>query len=176
MTVARLMVRNMSPEEISDQLGLTVGQVEYTIRKIKDEWRRTRTDIYQSMVDQQLATLDAVQREAWVAWEKSRRDKVVRKRRRGTTGEDEVSLMETTREEQAGNPAYLKLISECVDKKLHIVGGYAPKQVDMTITNTAEMIKSMTPEQRQKMREANRALLSASQVIDAEYTTKDGEE
>ena len=75
LNISKLMLqKRFSREEIAEKLGLTVVQVDYDIREIRDMWQQQLGHDIKEIYSQQLATLDLLEGEAWAAWELSKQD------------------------------------------------------------------------------------------------------
>ena len=77
---------------------------------------------------QELAKIDEVERQAWVAWERSQEDaestKVVE------TASDKRYEAQT--KGQAGDPRFLDIVMKCVDRRCKILGVDAPVKQQVT--------------------------------------------
>jgi hypothetical protein len=123
--VARLYLRGHSTREIADELPSELSAsyvtVSHDIEEIRREWRESRIRDYDAHHDLELRKLDAIEAEAWKAWERSKEDAVtVKVGARGT---------ETTTKGQAGDPRFLETIRGCIVRRSALLGLDAPKKL-----------------------------------------------
>src|SRR5262245_22827380 len=135
--VAALLLRGVTTQfEICERLGMEPGQrstISRDVKAIKLEWRASAVRDFDQAKGRELAKLDALEKEYWEAWERSKAEKQsTRTRRRtrpaggGTATDDEA---EVRKEHRDGNPAFLEGALRCVDKRCEILGLNAAKKV-----------------------------------------------
>ena len=120
--VARLYWHGWTQAEIGDKLNLSQQQISYDLKQIRKGWRESsETDIGEYIV-QQLARIDDLEREAFVAWKKSLEDR-----------DDEQGL---------GNAAWWDRMLQCVQTRNKQLGIDVVKvaQTDPTGQNEAAYI------------------------------------
>lgn len=121
-----LSFRGMS-SWLKDNTGISVTYKTcstYTTQ-ILDAWHNERLDDVDKWITAELKGLNEVEREAWVAWEQSKKDKTKSvTRKRGTQGKKKNDI-ETTNYEQYdevvtgyGDPRFLEIIKDCKLQRL----------------------------------------------------------
>lgn len=149
---ADLFLRGYSYREIADALnrdlsargvGYTISfqMVYYDLRQCLIEWKRERLDTIDEYVTQELRKLDKMEQQAWKAWEASKTGKMRTKEKtnRGrpiktdaTDGDPEYyGYDETTVETSAGNPRFLDLLLNILQRRAKMLGFDAPIKVDI---------------------------------------------
>lgn len=138
-TVSSMYAKGASYYEMSNYLRIEksisitpMGLVRY-LKMILEEWYSNRiTDIERKKAGE-LLKLQEVEREAWLAWEASKGEKV--RRYTGKRGiprlksggqividTKETSESETVETSEGGNPKFLEIIMQCIEKRLALMG------------------------------------------------------
>lgn len=107
---------------IAVALDISQQQVSYYLPRLFGEWRSQAGAIMSAVVQQQLAKIDLLEREALLAWERSQRKAVKRVEQVG--GLDGGKVV-TTHDDQSGDPRFLERVGWCIEQRLKIAGGYA---------------------------------------------------
>ena len=97
--------------KISQQL------VSYDLKRIRQRWIKEQIDNFDEMKAQELAKIDQAERNAWEAWQKSRKAKA------------QKTVERTVREEEkSGDPRYLSVVMHCVQERCKLRGLYSPQK------------------------------------------------
>ena len=147
LIVASLLVRGDSYREMADKVGVGSTQTIWAdVQAILDEWRKYHMDDINRYMLVELRKTMEIEKEAWLAWERSKLDK---QRIRTTEaimddgydgdeipfGSTAVGLIpterQTTLEGRSGDPAYLLVIDKMIDKRARLLGLYAPERMQM---------------------------------------------
>jgi hypothetical protein len=132
--IASLYLKGEYQSDIAAQVGISQGQVSKELAVLQADWRAsTLIDINEAKA-RELAKIDALELVYWQAWERSQLD-----------AESEITKMQGTppkpneqnpvpakmetqkrREGQSGNPAFLKGVEWCINKRCEIIGVNAP--------------------------------------------------
>jgi hypothetical protein len=150
--VARLYCRGVPQHRIAAKYGVTQQLISKDLAAIRSEWQRQMVEFFDAYKAEQLAKLDAMEAEAWRGWRRSLRDAVKQTTKMGPAlpakqkparaadpdatddplaeaveppAEMVVTEDATVTEGQAGDPRFLQIIGDCIDKRLRVVGGYA---------------------------------------------------
>jgi hypothetical protein len=87
------------------------------------DWREKWTACADELMCQELARISEVESEAWKAWEKSKQTKsVTTKERVEQKGWQGTAKVKITTEEPAGDPRFMQLVLECVEKRARLLG------------------------------------------------------
>ncbi|MFN8497338.1 MAG: hypothetical protein U0641_05725 [Anaerolineae bacterium] len=102
----------MTAEEMAQELGVSVQQVNYDVAKIKEQWRRETVQDMEARKDRMLAELMLLRRQYQKGWSKSLKDKT-----RKTTGLGKFGPLDMLEVEEQGGDAkfldgYLKTLGE----------------------------------------------------------------
>ena len=132
--VADLYCRGRTQTQISADVGVSQRQVSDDLQKVRAWWLDSALRNFDQLKAEQLARLDAIEREAWAAWERSIGTHRVEKAEKRQTGEGKedgdgktvMTIASVTKEERAGNPKFLELIGSCVSKRCEILGLSVP--------------------------------------------------
>ncbi len=122
--IAARYLRGEYQADIAALLGISQQQVSYDLKAIRATWLASAIRDFDAAKAQELAKIDAVEREYWLGWERSQRDKKIEYSEHNTNG-----FKDSTRKEgQAGNPAFLSGILACIERRCAILGIDAPKR------------------------------------------------
>lgn len=146
--VAELYKHGYSYREIREETMARLGLSSYSSRTIsKDikrllaEWREQRLTDTDELMQKELAVIDDIIKEAWIAWNKSKTDKTQRSaKQKGVPGEEGSGTdVITMQMEQAtkelicyGDPRYLDVIDKQAKERRKLLGLYAPEKKEFT--------------------------------------------
>lgn len=116
--VAKRYLRGETQWEIARAFEVDQATISTDLKAIQKEW------LAQALLDRgewtarELARIDEVERNAWVAWTKSQENaEVLRAKMRGQNSETEKIS-----KGQAGDPRYLDIVLKCVTKRCELLG------------------------------------------------------
>lgn len=170
--ISSLMARNNKVRDIATELNrrnkeegvdysLSFQQVHYDMKKILAEWKNERSENIDELIENELAKIDEIERECWIAWEKSKEGKQKIQRDGGVVNADgdlvgtKISKIEL--DESYGDTKYLDRIQWCIEKRTELLGlktvhidytskgeSVVPKTVDLKNidTDTLEKLKA----------------------------------
>ena len=100
-TIAERYLRGDYQEAIARDLGISQQQVSYDLKAIRAAWLASAVRDFDAAKAQELAKIDAVEREYWLGWERSQKPKEIE------YSEDTSKGLKSgkRREGQAGSPA-----------------------------------------------------------------------
>jgi transcriptional regulator with XRE-family HTH domain len=75
--VARRYLQGEMQEQIAQSFGVTQGQISQDLKAIRAAWLASAVRDFDALKAQELAKIDAVEREYWLAWERSKKDKEI---------------------------------------------------------------------------------------------------
>lgn len=146
--IADLYAQKLPQHEITRRLNeqrqglyeLTRSAIARDIDKIRKRWRIEYTGTFNDALARELATIDKLEREAWEAWDRSKKPR----QEKGSGMEEETSgeaeegkapaagkrkkrshLKQIDRD---GEPRFLELVMSCVEKRSRILGLFAPER------------------------------------------------
>ena len=156
--ISELYKRGYSYREIRDEVMARLDLSSYSLRTVsKDvnrllqEWRETRIENTDLALQLELERLDAIVKEAWAAWEKSKEDYTTRNSKQkcvpgdllkksddegsDTKTEEIITVqMEQSSKEVVctGDPRYLDIIHKALIERRKLLGLYAPEKKDIS--------------------------------------------
>jgi len=128
--IANLYLQGIIQAEIGARLGMTQPMVCYDIKVIKKRWLASSVRDFDEAKARELARIDNVETVAWRQFELSQGDKkstTVKKSEGGTEATKKI-------EERLGDPRYLKIVLDCVDRRCKILGVDAPVKQDIAFS------------------------------------------
>ena len=138
--IATLTRRGYGLKQIAAEIGkirnysLSYAQVSHDLKKIRADWAESARSSIEAIKHQELEGLADQERECWHAWQKSKTEHVKKrtKTKPGTlTGTRSVENT-TEKEEQCGDPAYMRLILDIREKRAKILGLNAPEKAELS--------------------------------------------
>jgi len=130
--VARRYLQGEMQEQIAQSFGVTQGQICQDLKAIRAAWLASAVRDFDALKAQELAKIDAVEREYWLAWERSKKDKEISVQEGGEvdpqTRKPRIKKVVMRKEGQAGNPAFLAGVLTCIERRCSILGLDAPKR------------------------------------------------
>ncbi len=146
--VARRYLQGEMQEQIAQSFGVTQGQISQDLKAIRAAWLASAVRDFDALKAQELAKIDAVEREYWLAWERSKKDKEISTQEGGEvdpqTRKPRIKKVVLRKEGQAGNPAFLAGVLTCIERRCAILGLDAPKRFVIDWDN-------LTPEQEERL-------------------------
>jgi transposase len=144
-SIAQLYVQGLSQRDIAKRVKVNQGTVSRDLAAIRETWLESATRDFSTRKAEELAKIDAMESEAWAAWQRSKEDW------QRNTKEKIESTGATTEEqgkEKRGTPAaggnrmkvsvategrlpaheYMRIVQWCIGKRCEILGLDAPKK------------------------------------------------
>lgn len=147
--IRRLLARRYTQEQVAAELGMTRQSVQYWAERIAAEAQEAAAD----RVAEIRATLDSlaeVEREAWAAWERSKRPAVTSRRERGQTVKGRVRVAQRTVVGQSGDSSYLNVILSVNTQRRALLGLDAPTKAQQFVMDELraglERLRAKLPE------------------------------
>lgn len=137
--IARLYLAGETQREIAAQIGtarpytLSQPQICADIQTVIDRWKALAIHSIDEKKANELARINHVEREAWLAWERSRLEymRTVQEQRTGDKKRVKHSKASVTKEQQVGDPRFLEIILKCVKSRRELFGLDAPQKVEL---------------------------------------------
>lgn len=123
--IRRLLARRYTQEQVAAELGVTQRTVAYWVEQIEADAQAAAAD-RGAEIRATLTSLAEVEREAWAAWERSKRPAVKSQRERGSGPEGPVRKVRRQVEYQTGDPALLQVVLACNTQRRALLGLDAP--------------------------------------------------
>lgn len=125
----------------SDGYSLSQQAISRDIQEIKRRWELTMFTQMDVKRARELAKLEVIEREAWMAWERSQGEEIsksVTSREKDLGEDDEKQIMVSdgtitktmTSRKQVGDARFLQLMLECIHKRAELLGLDAPKKIE----------------------------------------------
>lgn len=119
--VAQRYVRGQTQWEIARAFEVDQATISRDLAAIQAEWLSQAVLDVGTVRARELARIDEVERQAWIAWLKSQENAETSKERtRGPDGTQTVT--EKVSKGQAGDPRYLEIVLKCVERRCKILG------------------------------------------------------
>lgn len=130
--IARLYLKGELQADIAEQLGISQSTVSRDLSAIQKQWQEANIHDINERKSTELAKIDNLELEYWDAWKRSQEDAELRtKKAVESNGETRKEAQERI-EGQVGNPAFLRGIEWCINKRCELLGLDAPKKTDFS--------------------------------------------
>lgn len=138
--VAQLHRQGLYQYEIAADVGVSESQITLDLKAIREEWKDSAIRDFDAAKAVELAKIDGLEREHWLAWEKSKTDYTKRSvKRKNVLSPEGDAIPGTTAEERKkekiisfGDPRFLAGVMDCIKKRCDILGLNAPTKSDVT--------------------------------------------
>jgi hypothetical protein len=125
--------------DIAESLRLSQSTVSRALKQLQADWRASALIDINEAKARELAKIDALELEYWTAWKRSQEDaeSEITKMQGNPPKPNEANplpaKMETQkkREGQSGNPAFLRGVEWCINKRCEIIGVNAPTKQEI---------------------------------------------
>jgi hypothetical protein len=134
--ISEMYLRHCSQWEIANKLGLDQSTVSRELKRLQTEWKERAAQNMNEAKTLELARIDALEREAMAAWEKSKgshREQLTRSRGLLDGKDKKVKTvnaadMQIRQWESEGDPRYLAVALQCIERRCKILGVDAPRR------------------------------------------------
>jgi hypothetical protein len=132
--ISQMYLQGTLQSDIAEALGLDQSTISRALKSLQADWRASALIDINEAKARELAKVDALEMEYWQAWKRSQEDaeSEITKMQGGTTDAPSRLEKQQKREGQSGNPAFLKGVEWCINKRCEILGVDAPKKTDVT--------------------------------------------
>lgn len=124
--VARLYLTRLPLRAIGKQLGVTATTIHRDLEAIRLLWREQSSEFFTTRIEEELARLDQLEAEAWDAWRESRKARKTTTEDASFAAQKKNSAKRKSVRTESPNPdaALLRVVFDCVDTRLQIMGIY----------------------------------------------------
>ena len=115
--VADLYVKGWTQREIAVSVGVTQPTISADLSAIQAEWREARVRDFDAAREMELQKLDRIEREAWSAWESSKKPA----QSAVVTGPGDQPSRKSIKN-QNGDPRFLEQVHKCIAQRRALLG------------------------------------------------------
>lgn len=136
--VAKAYLQGETQRAISEAEGVSLGTINGDLKYLRGQWQKNASADIDERIGQELAKLDQLEAQAWESYFKSQ--KVVEKgqgKRKSPPAkkgqkpkESESSFVKQI--ESAGDPRFLNIVENCIERRCRILGIDAPGKIELT--------------------------------------------
>lgn len=113
---------NPSQAQIAEKLGIDQATVSRHLKEIREEWKQSALNDMTQIIARELSKLDALEDEALVEWERSKKNFEKTTVEKGGRGTSIVEMEKTEEYEQTGDPRYLSVIISIQERRAKLLG------------------------------------------------------
>lgn len=122
VTIAEKYLQGWSQQRIGQEMGLTQQVVSEELKVIRKRWLESSIRDFDEAKSIELAKIDLLEREAWEAWQNSKKPKLTKTTKQGTTPKGDIDETTEKVEEREGNKAFMDVVDRCVLRRCAILG------------------------------------------------------
>lgn len=134
--LARMALQQFTQHEIAEELHVSRSQVSYDLKQIRIQWQQRAASSMDSIMAEQLAKIDEVERQAWEAWFRSLEP--FQRRSQWARADEDGQPVPTTAvvhtDPGAGDVRWMGVIQWCIEQRVRIYGGYARDKSPLNVT------------------------------------------
>ncbi len=130
--VAKLYLQGKSQHAIALEVGINQGNVSRDLEAIRQQWLESSLVDFNAARARELAKIDLMEAEANDAWERSKLNREIQSVKKTTGDQGDKTETAMRKEEQTGNPEYLRVVEWCIDRRCKLLGLDAPLKVAST--------------------------------------------
>ena len=126
-------LRGEFQSSIAEDMGVSQPTISNDLKTLQARWLKSSLLNVSTWKAEQLAKVDQLEREYWLAWERSQEDaetevieKIGKADKDGKPTADRIK-QNKRKEGQSGNPSFLSGVQWCINKRCEILGLDAPK-------------------------------------------------
>jgi transcriptional regulator with XRE-family HTH domain len=117
-------LKGESQAAIAAALGLEQSTISRYLKTIRGRWAERYTADFQSMVAEELARVDTLEREYWTAWERSCNERTTQ----AIESTESKSRKSVRKENRDGDPSFLAGVQWCITQRCKLLGLNAPEK------------------------------------------------
>ena len=116
--IAELLEDGYNQSEIGEKLGIPFQRVSHDVAAIRAMWEAKTVESFQRRQEFIFRKIQVIEQEAWEAWEKSKEPRMSK----SVTQGDTVNKQSIKKEERGGDPRYLQIAADCIDRYAKLFG------------------------------------------------------
>lgn len=114
--------------DIARDLGVSQAVISDDLVEIRRRWKAQSVAAYDEHVAEQLAKIDAVEREAWAAWAKSKEPHTITNSSSREGGKAAGYMASVRTIDRIGNPVFLQGVLTCIERRCKLLGLDKPEK------------------------------------------------
>ena len=135
-----MLLRGMRPYEVAKELGVTKKVISMDMKKIMANWRDSCVRDFESAQATQLQKLANLERTYWDGWERSLKEKRVKRVRDAEKG----GFHEIIEEDGVGNPKFLDGVADCIKTTAKLLGLNEEDMIERVRQRSAQLAGAQT--------------------------------
>jgi len=130
--IADLYLQGKTQVDIGEKLGVSQATISRDLKALQREWLQSTLIEFDKAKAEELAKVDRLEREYWIAWERSCEDAETVKQRGVESGDKKSKEAVKITKGQAGDPRFLIGVQWCIERRCKILGLDAPEKRQVT--------------------------------------------
>lgn len=140
-TVASYYLQGKSQRFIAEKIGASIGTVNRDLKILREQWKANASADIDEAIGKELAKLDRLEEQAWESYLKSVTTTQTHNGTQSRPGQKKgerakkSTSQNVTVTESAGDPRFLNIVENCIERRCRIIGIDAPGKVEVTGKN-----------------------------------------
>jgi hypothetical protein len=130
--ISREYLKGNLQAEIASTLGLSLATVKRDLAHVRQRWLDSALRDFDSLKAEQLAKIDTVEAEAWAMWSRSCERQVRTSTQAIEASPNPGCNTRTDAQQGSGDPRYLQIALQCVERRSKLMGLNAPDKIAHT--------------------------------------------
>lgn len=135
--VLKLTNRGFTQSEIARQIGVTKQRVNAILKAHVQRTAKEISEQRELLIAKEISKIDEVIKEAYGEWERSKLDAEKESEELGQNEKGDTYKLAKVKQGQCGDPRYLAVIVQAIDKRVKLLGLYPEKQAGETNVNVS---------------------------------------
>ncbi len=124
--IADMYLEGRLQVDIAQELGLSTPTISRDIAALQAEWLSSALYDFNEAKAREIAKIDRLEREYWIAWERSCEDAETETSKSAVVGDKKRAEATKTTKGQAGDPRFLSGVQWCIERRCKLLGIDAP--------------------------------------------------
>ena len=116
--VADLYLQSWTQAQIADHLGVSQTTICDDLKQVRKQWRESAVRRLRPGAEEELLKLERIEREAWAAWERSKKPSQAAT----TSGEPGDQKTRRQMKDRYGDPRFLEQVNKCIASRRALLG------------------------------------------------------
>jgi transcriptional regulator with XRE-family HTH domain len=130
--VADLYLAGKTQQQIAEAVGVNQATISRDLTALQELWQGVAARAIDAAKGEELAKIDRLEREYWLAWEESRGKRTITSKKMSEASGTKRAEASTREEDMLGDPRFLAGVQWCIDRRCKILGVDAPTKQEVS--------------------------------------------
>lgn len=141
--ISKQYLHGVTQAQIAENFNVSQQQISRDLKELRNRWLKSSLANLDALKAQELAKVDALEKEYWDAWNRSIGERKRKSTERATANGEDKNKASIITEEMIGDPRYLEGVQKCIERRCKLLGLDSPDRRALTDSqgNDIEMPK-----------------------------------